>query len=48
MRKVHLRLDDIQYEELNNYTKASGLSVQDCIREAVYYYITDRDRKSVV
>lgn len=44
MRQVHLRLDDIQYEELNNYIKSSGLSLQDCVREAVYYYITDRKK----
>lgn len=44
MKQVHLRLDDIQYEELSEYIEHSGTTLQDCLREAVYYYITDKKR----
>lgn len=47
MKQVHLRLDDIQYEELNNHILDEGLTLQDCLREAVYYYITDKKKNSL-
>lgn len=45
MRQMHLRVDDALYEELNNYSTETEQSMQDCVREAVAYYITDKKKK---
>lgn len=45
MKQVHLRVDDVLYEELNSYSSESDQSMQDCVREAVAYYITDKKKK---
>ena len=41
MRQVHIRVDDELYNELNSYSEKNELSMQDCVREAVAYYMSD-------
>ena len=45
MKQVHLRIDDELYNEINTYSSAIEQTMQDCIREAVAFYITDMKRK---
>lgn len=45
MKQVHIRVEDELYEELNAYSLQSEQSMQDCVREAVAYYVTDMRRK---
>lgn len=45
MKQVHIRVDDQLYEELNAYSMQTEQSMQDCVREAVAYYVTDMKRK---
>lgn len=45
MKQVHIRVEDELYEELNAYSLRSEQSMQDCVREAVAYYVTDMIRK---
>lgn len=45
MKQVHIRVEDELYEELNAYSIQSEQSMQDCVREAVAYYVTDMRRK---
>lgn len=45
MKQVHIRVEDELYEELNIYSQQSEQSMQDCVREAVAYYVTDIKRK---
>lgn len=45
MKQVHIRVEDALYEELNAYSIQSEQSMQDCVREAVAYYVTDIKRK---
>lgn len=45
MKQVHLRIDDELYNEINTCSSAIEQTMQDCIREAVAYYITDMKRK---
>lgn len=45
MKQVHIRVEDELYEELNAYSMQSEQSMQDCVREAVAYYVTDMRRK---
>ena len=45
MKQVHLRMDDELYNELLNCSDMAGQTMQDCVREAVIYYISSR-RKS--
>lgn len=45
MKQVHLRVDDELYNELNAYSVMTEQTMQDCVREAVAYYITDMKRK---
>ena len=47
MRQVHIRVDDELYNELNLYSEKNELSMQDCVREAVAYYITDKKKKQI-
>lgn len=47
MKQMHLRVDDALYEELNTYSVETDQSMQDCVREAVAYYITDKKKKQV-
>ena len=46
MRQVHIRVDDELYNELNSYSEKNELSMQDCVREAVAYYISDVKKKN--
>ena len=45
MRQVHIRVDDELYNELNSYSEKNELSMQDCVREAVAYYMSDAKKK---
>lgn len=45
MKQVHLRVDDELYNELSAYSAATEQTIQDCVREAVAYYVTDVRRK---
>ena len=45
MKQVHLRVDDELYNELNAYSISAEQTMQDCVREAVAYYITDMRKK---
>lgn len=45
MKQVHIRVEDELYEKLNEYSLQSEQSMQDCVREAVAYYVTDIKRK---
>ena len=45
MKQVHVRVEDELYEELTAYSLQSEQSMQDCVREAVAYYVTDIRRK---
>lgn len=45
MKQVHLRVDDELYNELNAYSLLTEQTMQDCVREAVAYYITDMKKK---
>lgn len=45
MKQVHLRVDDELYNELNAYSVMTEQTMQDCVREAVAYYVTDMRKK---
>ena len=45
MKQVHFRVEDELYQELNAYSLQNEQSLQDCVREAVAYYVTDIKRK---
>lgn len=45
VKQVHLRVDDVLYEELNYYSIEFDQSKQDIVRDAVAYYITDKKKK---
>ena len=47
MKQMHIRVEDELYEELNAYSLQSEQSMQDCVREAVAYYVTDMRRKKL-
>lgn len=45
MRQIHIRVDEELYNELNSYSVKNDLSMQDCVREAVAYYMSDAKRR---
>ena len=45
MKQVHFRVDDELYNELNAYSLMAEQTMQDCVREAVAYYVTDIRKK---
>ena len=45
MKQVHLRVDDELYNELNSYSMITEQTMQDCVREAVAYYVTDMKKR---
>lgn len=45
MKQVHLRIDDELYNKLNTYSTMTDQTMQDCVREAVAYYVTDMRKK---
>ena len=45
MKQVHIRVDDKLYNELNACSEIMEQSMQDCVRDAVAYYVTDIRRK---
>lgn len=46
MKQVHLRVDDSLYEKLNTYAVTTEQTMQDCVREAVAYYVSDIRKKA--
>ena len=46
MKQVHVRVDDELYNELNMYSIRNELTMQDCVREAVAYYVSDLKKKA--
>lgn len=48
MRQLHIRVDDELYNNLNSYSTRNEQSIQDCVREAIAYYMSNmRKRKTV-
>lgn len=45
MKQVHVRVDDELYNELNAYSIRNEQTMQDCVREAVAYYVSDLRKK---
>ena len=45
MKQVHIRVDDGLYNELSYYSALMEQTMQDCVREAVAYYVTDMRKK---
>lgn len=45
MKQVHIRVDDELYNELNTYSICNDQTMQDCVREAVAYYVSDMKKK---
>lgn len=45
MKQMHVRVNDTLYEELSTYSVEADQTIQDCVREAVAYYITDKKKK---
>lgn len=45
MKQVHFRVDDELYNELNAYSVRNEQTMQDCVREAVAYYVSDMRKK---
>jgi DNA (cytosine-5)-methyltransferase 1 len=45
MKQVHLRVDDELYNELNIYSVKNEQTMQDFVREAVAYYVSDMRKK---
>ena len=48
MKQVHLRVDDELYNELNAFSAISEQTIQDCVREAVAYYVSDIRKKQSI
>ena len=44
MKQVHLRMEDELYHELMDCSDMAGQTLQDCVREAVIYYISARKK----
>lgn len=48
MRQLHIRVEDELYNNLNSYSTRNEQSIQDCVREAIAYYMSNmRKRKTV-
>lgn len=45
MKQVHLRVNDELYQELTSCSEVMDQSMQDCVREAIAYYVTDMKKK---
>ncbi len=45
MKQVHLRIDDDLYNKLSIYSIIAEQTMQDCVRDAIAYYITDIRKK---
>ncbi len=45
MKQVHLRIDDDLYNKLSIYSILAEQTMQDCVRDAIAYYITDIRKK---
>lgn len=46
MKQVHVRVDESIYEELTAYSEQTEQTMQDCVREAVAYYVSDKKKKA--
>lgn len=47
MKQMHLRLEDNLYAELAKYSADIEQSIQDCVREAIAYYISGVNKKNI-
>lgn len=45
-KQVHVRLDDVQYAEVAEFAKKSGMTVQDSISTALYIMMSQQKRKA--
>lgn len=45
MKQIHIRVEDVLYERLNECSELTGQNMQDCVRKAIACYITDVQRK---
>lgn len=45
MKQVHLRVNDELYNELNTYSAMTEQTMQNCVREAVAYYVTEMKKR---
>ncbi|MDD3415453.1 MAG: DNA (cytosine-5-)-methyltransferase [Lachnospiraceae bacterium] len=45
MKQMHLRVDDTLFDDITSYSSESDQTMQDCVREAVAYYISDKKKK---
>ncbi len=45
MRQIHIRVDDDLYNELSRYPTMMQQTMQDCLREAAAYYVTDMRKR---
>lgn len=48
MKQLHLRVDDDLYNQINIYSTMNEQTIQDCVREAVAYYISDMKKKQTI
>lgn len=46
MKQVHLRVEDELYHELTSYAVKRDQTIQDCVREAVVGYVSDRKKRA--
>lgn len=46
-KQIHTRLEDVVYDALTDYTNKSGLSVQDCVSDAVIQFLSRQNKESV-
>ena len=45
MKQMHLRVDNTLFDDITSYSSESDQTMQDCVREAVAYYISDKKKK---
>lgn len=45
MKQIHVRVDNVIYDELTEYSQTGDLSMQDCVREALSHYVADIRKK---
>lgn len=48
MKQLHLRVDDDLYNQINIYSTMNEQTIQDCVREAVAYYVSDMKKKQTI
>lgn len=46
MKQVHLRVNDSLYDEISTYSSATSQTMQDCVRDAVACYMSDKKKRT--